>query len=175
MSFATIYETTAMNPVVVSARVFASLSELARLNMDTCRCVFSGAVLHWESALQAQTPEQFVRQQADAWPWLAMQIAGYTRGWLDIALEATASLGRIASDRHDEHAQHLGTALDGMARCARGVDAMLKVLKAAPGDVDGAPAAQPQAFAGADADRTSTLPAASKRRSPSPERRQSSR
>jgi phasin family protein len=102
MSFATIYETTAMKHVFVSCQLFAGLRELARLNMDTCRFVFSGAALRWESVLLAQTPEQFVRHQAEAMPWLAMQVAGYTRGWMDIASEANANLVRTTSDRGDE-------------------------------------------------------------------------
>jgi hypothetical protein len=118
ISFATTYEASAMTPLVVSGQLVASLCDLMRLNMDTCRFVFSGAALHWESVLQAQTPEQVVRHQADAMPWLAMQIAGYMRGCMDIASRASANLVRATSDRHDDHERHVDGTLGGTAQCA---------------------------------------------------------
>jgi hypothetical protein len=170
MPFATTHEICATNLAAVNGQVFASLCELTRLHMDTCRAVFSGAGLHWENMMLARTPEQFVARQADTLPWLAMQIAGYTRGWMDIALESAANLGRRASDRHDEHARHMGATLDGMARCAQGVDAMMRALNPA-----GRALANAQVFANADADRASEAGATAKRQGASAERRQPSR
>jgi hypothetical protein len=180
MSFATTHETSAMNLAVLGGQLFARLCELTRLNMDTSRLVFSGVGLLWESVLQAQTPDQLVRHQADALPRLATLNAGYTRGWMDIASKVSANLGRSACHRQDEHARHLSTTLDGMARCARGVDAMLRALNWAPVDVDGVPVTGPladsQEIARADLDRASEItPTVTRRRSPSPKRRQSSR
>lgn len=124
MLFATTHESSAVDLATLNGQLFASLYELARLNMETCRLVLSGAGLHWENVLRAQTPEQLAKRQADTWPWLAMQFAGYTRGWMGIASEAAANFSQSASDSHEGNVRHLNTTLDGMARCAHGVDAM---------------------------------------------------
>lgn len=179
MWFATTHKGSLMNFPVLNAQLFASLGELARLNMDACRQVLSGARLHWENVLLAQTPEQVIRCQADTLPWLAVQLAGYTRGCMDIASGATANLSRNASDQHDAHARHLGTTLDGMARCARGVDAMLRAFNPAPVKKKGVKVAQPladsQDLARAVLDRASGATAGAGQRSRSPAHRQSSR
>ncbi|WP_042291804.1 hypothetical protein [Paraburkholderia mimosarum] len=178
MLFATTHETSTLNLAVLNGQLFASLHELARLNMETCRLVFSGAGLHWENVLWAQTSEQLVRRQADTLPWLATQFAGYTHGWMDIFAAAAASLSRNASDGHHEHAHHLNTTFDGMARCARGVDAMLRMLNPAPVEMHDVPVTQPlvnsRHLATADPDSASEAPAAARRRSPPPGRRKSS-
>lgn len=136
-SFATTYEARAMGLTALSGQLFASLCDFARLNLDTCRSVCSSGGLHWESVMLSQTPEQFVCRQADTLPWLAIQIAGYARGWMDIASATTANLSRAAGDWHGEQTRHQGTTLDGMARCARGIDAMIRALNPASDDVDG--------------------------------------
>jgi hypothetical protein len=132
MPFATTHEACAASLALFSGPLYA----LTRLNADTCRSVFSGAALHWENVCRAQTPEQFITRQAESLPWLAMQFSGYARGWMDIASAAAASLSRSGSGHHDRHALHLTTTLDGMTRCAQGVDAMLRALN----PVAGAPA-----------------------------------
>jgi hypothetical protein len=103
MLFATTHESCAAS----LAQLSGPLHALTRLNVDTFRSVFSGAALHWENVWLAQTPEQFITRQADALPWLAMQLSGYARGWMDIASEAAASLSRNACGHHDGHALHL--------------------------------------------------------------------
>jgi phasin family protein len=170
MPFATTHETCAINLAVLNGQVFVSMCELTRLNMDTCKSVFASAGLHWENVLRAQTPEQFVTRQADTLPWLAMQIAGYTRGWMDIASQTAANLSRCASDRHDGHARQVGTTLDGMARCAQGVDAMMRALNPATQLL-----ANSQVCVSADLDRASEAAATTKRQTSSAERRQTSR
>ncbi|CAB3806429.1 hypothetical protein LMG28688_06358 [Paraburkholderia caffeinitolerans] len=179
MLFATTHECSAVNLAILNGQLFDSLHELARLNMETCRLVLSGAGLHWENVLRAQTPEQLAMRQAATLPWLAMQFAGYTRGWMDIASEAAAKLSRSASDSHDGHVRHLNTTLDGMARCARGVDSMLRALHPAPVAVDGDLASQPRAAtrdaASAGLDSAPEASAGAIPRSRSPRRRQSSR
>jgi hypothetical protein len=178
MPFATLYGATTTKPVAVSCQIFAGLCELARLNMDTCRFMFSGAALHWERVVEAQTPEQFVRHQADTLPWLATQLAGYTRGWMDLAAETTAKLIGTTNDHHDDHARNVNTTLDGMARCASGVDAMLRALNVARGEAGAATArslASPEALPATGPARDATLRAPAKRRRPSAEGGQSSR
>ncbi len=178
MLFATTHESSAVNLAILNGQLFASLHALARLNIETCRLVLSGAGLHWENVLRAQTPEQFACRQAATWPWLATQFAGYTHGWMDIASEATANFGRGASDSHDGHMRHLNTTLDGMARCARGVDAMLRAMNPLPVAKDGVPASQPRAdsrdIAHAIPDGASKTSTAATQRSRSPGRRQKS-
>ncbi|WP_321965246.1 phasin family protein [Paraburkholderia sp. J7] len=178
MLFATTHESSAVNLAILNGQLFASLHALARLNIETCRLVLSGAGLHWENVLRAQTPEQFACRQAATWPWLATQFAGYTHGWMDIASEATANFGRGASDSHDGHVRHLNTTLDGMARCARGVDAMLRAMNPLPVAKDGVPASQPRAdsrdIAHAIPDGASKTSTAATQRSRSPGRRQKS-
>lgn len=179
MSFATMHEASAMSLAVLNGQLYASLCALSRLNRDTCRSVFYGAGLHWENALRAQTPEQLVSRQADTLPWLAMQFAGYTRGWMDIASEVTASFSQIATDRYGAHTRRLNTTLDGMARCTRGVDAMLRALNPAAVEVDGIPVNRPPAdsqdIARVEPDRASEALAAAMRPGTSPGRRPSSR
>ncbi len=179
MLFATTHESSAVNLAILNGQLFASLHALARLNIETCRLVLSGAGLHWENVLRAQTPEQIASRQAATWPWLAMQFAGYTRGWMDIASEATANFSRSASDSHDGHVRHLNTTLDGMTRCARGVDAMLRALNPVPVAKDSAPASQPlpdsRDIAHADPGGASKTSPTAPQRSRSPGRRQKSR
>ncbi|TDG03266.1 phasin family protein [Paraburkholderia guartelaensis] len=175
MSFATTHEASVMDLTALSGPALTSFFELGRLNMNMCRSVFSGAVLHWENVLLSQTPEQLVTRQAETLPWLAIQIAGYTRGWMDIAAQATAELSQRASDDgHDERARHLNMTLDGMARCARGVDAMLRALNPPSFETDGVPdrsLADSQQVARADMDRVSGARASAWQRSTSPARR----
>ncbi|RZF29265.1 phasin family protein [Paraburkholderia sp. UYCP14C] len=113
-------------------QLLAGFSALIRLNMDTCRSAVTGAALRWESVLLAQTPEQFIRRQADVMPWLAQQFAGYARGCLDIALEATRP--RDAASHHDDGHEHQEDAMSaGVPARAAGVDAM--TAEAAPLEV----------------------------------------
>jgi hypothetical protein len=118
------YESCVSHLSLLTGQLFAGLCQLTRLNLDTCRSAYAGAVLHWESVFLAQTPEQFVTRQADTLPWLAVQIAGYTRGWMDITSETAAILSRTACDHHEENARHVTAMPEGMAKCARGADAM---------------------------------------------------
>lgn len=180
MSFATMHDTGASNLSVLTAQLFAGLCELMRLNLDTCSSVFAGAGLHWESLVLAQTPEQLIRRQADSLPWLALQIAGYTRGWMDIASEATANLSGSACDRHDGHVRHVSTLFDGMAKCERGVEAMMAALNPAPSGLGGDAVVRPPVdspdVARADCSRAAeAAPDAAERRSTSPGRLESSR
>jgi phasin family protein len=131
------YESCAMNLAALSGQVFLSHCELARLNMDTCRALFSGSWMHWERVLLAQTLEQVLTRHADALPWFVTQISGYTRGCMDIASETSANLGRCVSERHDVLVRHVGTTLEGMARSAWGTEAMLRALNLAPVEGDG--------------------------------------
>lgn len=180
MPFAATSGSCVRNLLLLSGQLFAGLCQLTRLNMDTSRSAYSGAALHLESVLLAQTPEQFVTRQADALPWLAVQIAGYTRGWMDIASEAAAHLSQSACNRHDENARHLISMLEGMAKSAREVDATLGVINPVRAWADGAPVARSRAdlLDSARALAVSTADAAStagKRSRTSPGRRQSSR
>ncbi|MGF6296902.1 MULTISPECIES: phasin family protein [Paraburkholderia] len=98
----------------------AGLCALIRLNVDTCSSAATSAALHWESVLRAQTPEQFVRRQADVMPWLALQFAGYTRGWMDIASEMTRP--RHSGRNHDDaHEPQADTTPARMSTCTTGV------------------------------------------------------
>lgn len=139
-SFATPHEFCATNLSLASVQLLASFGELVRLNLETCRSVYSGAGLHWENVLRAQTPEQLLRRQADALPWLALQISGYTQGWMDIASETTANLSRSACDLHDGQARHVSTMLNGVTKCARGVDAMIGAMNPARAEPAAVPA-----------------------------------
>ena len=107
------------NLSLLTGQLFAGLCQLTRLKLDTCRAAYSGAALHWESVLLAQTPERVVTRQADTLPWLAVQIAGYTRGWMDIASETATKLSESNCDRRDENAHHVTAMFEGMAECAR--------------------------------------------------------
>ncbi|WP_233859013.1 phasin family protein [Paraburkholderia sp. HD33-4] len=155
----------------------AGFSALIRLNMDTCRSAVTGAALHWESVLLAQTPEQFIRRQADVMPWLAQQFAGYARGWMDIALEA--SRPRHAGSNHDDGHEHQESAMSaGLPACATGVDAMTS--EAAPLEVqpDGESVAEAHAgeMARAILERVAKpTPDTAERRSPPRARRSSTR
>ncbi|SDR59311.1 Phasin protein [Paraburkholderia tuberum] len=103
----------------------AGYCALIRLNVDTYRSAVTGAALHWESVLRAQTPEQFLRRQADVMPWLTLQFAGYTRGWMDIASE-TIRPCHAGGDHDDERELHEDTRPAGLPACATGVDAMMR-------------------------------------------------
>jgi len=133
-SFATPYEFCVTNLSLASIQLLASFSELLRLNLETCRSVYAGAGLHWENVLRAQTPEQLIKHQADTLPWLALQVSGYAQGWMDIASQTTASLNRSACDVHHGQASHVSTMLNGVTKCARGVDAMMDAMNPARGD-----------------------------------------
>ncbi|WP_321922103.1 phasin family protein [Paraburkholderia guartelaensis] len=76
----------------LTGHLFDGFYGLARLNLATCRSIFGGSQLHFESILSAQTPEQFVRSQVEMLPWVASQAAGYTRACMDIASETAAKL-----------------------------------------------------------------------------------
>lgn len=179
MSLAEMHDASAKTLAVLNGQLVARFYELVRLNTETWRLVFSGAGLHWEKVLRAQTPEQLAVRQAATSPWLAMQFAGYTGGWMEIASEATADFSQRASDRHDGHVRHLETTLDGMARCARGIDAMLRALNLPSVAADSVPVTQPlvdpRNIVRADPDAASASPAAAARRSRSPKLHQSSR
>jgi hypothetical protein len=102
-------------------QLLAGLCALIWLNVDTCSSAVTGAALHWESLLRAQTPEQLVRRQADVMPWLALQFADYTRGWMGIASETIRP--RHAGGNHDDqHEFRDDTMSAGLPACATGVD-----------------------------------------------------
>ena len=138
-SFAAPCESCVTNFSLASVQLLASFGELKRLNLETCRLVYAGAGLHWENVLRAQTPEQLLRHQADALPWLALQISGYTQGWMDIASETAASLNRSACDVHHGQTRHVSTMLNGVTKCARGVDTMMDAMNPARADSTAAP------------------------------------
>ncbi|MGF6266127.1 hypothetical protein OKW49_007120 [Paraburkholderia youngii] len=102
----------------------AGFCALMRLNVDTCRSAVTGAALHWESVWRAQTPEQFIRRQADVMPWLVLQFADYTRGWMDIASE-TITPCRAVGNHDDAHELHEGPISAEQPACATGVDPTL--------------------------------------------------
>ncbi|WP_410850885.1 phasin family protein [Paraburkholderia sp. EG304] len=102
----------------------AGFCALMRLNVDACRSAVTGAALHWESLLRAQTPEQLIRRQADVMPWLVLQFTGYTRGWMDIASETIAPC-RAGSNHDDGHQLHEGTLSAEQPACAMSIDATL--------------------------------------------------
>ncbi|MGF6743715.1 hypothetical protein OKW47_007549 [Paraburkholderia atlantica] len=102
-------------------QLVAGFCALMRLNVDTCRSAVTGAALHWESVLRAQTPEQLIRRQADVMPWLVLQFADYTRGWMDIASEAIRPCH--PDTNHDDGRElHEGTVSAEQPACATGVD-----------------------------------------------------
>lgn len=183
MPFATARESCAMGLYLLSSPLFFSLCELTRLSLDTYGAACSGAGSYWGNVLLARTPEQFVRRQADTWPWIALQIAGYTRGWMNIAAETAANLSKSACERQDQHARHLTTTLDGLTRYVRGLDAMLGAMNPvdpvstqAHGVALTPPTGDSQDIARAVPLRAADAPpAAAKRRSSSPRRHQSSR
>ncbi|EEA01489.1 hypothetical protein BH160DRAFT_3166 [Burkholderia sp. H160] len=115
-------------PIIVSQlsdQFLAGLCALTRLNVDICNSAFTDAAVHGQSVLLAQTPEQFVRRQAEMMPWLALQFAGYTRGWMDIVSEAEGPR-RSARNLDDGHEPPSGNMPAGMSACATGVDAMMR-------------------------------------------------
>jgi hypothetical protein len=115
-------------PISVSQlpdQLIAGVCALTRLNADACRSAFAGAAQQWENVLLAQTPEQFVRRQADVMSWLALQFAGYTRGWMDIVSETTR-LGHAARDHDDGHGPDAGTTPADMSADATAVDSMTR-------------------------------------------------
>ncbi|WP_233801466.1 phasin family protein [Paraburkholderia sp. HP33-1] len=128
----------------LSDQFLAGLCALTQLNVDTCTSAFTGAALHGESVLHAQTPEQFVRRQAEMMPWLALHFAGYTRGWMDIASEAIGPR-RAARNLDDGHEPRAGDMPAGMSACATGVDAMLREAVRPQVQADGEAVAEPHA------------------------------
>lgn len=112
----------------LAGHTVARLVELAHLNLDISRSTFAGAALHWEAVWQAQTPEQFVTRQAEMLPWLAVQIAGYTRAWMDVASKANTGWGNLIRDHSGGPAQPVRAAFSGMAVCAKGIDAMMRTV-----------------------------------------------
>jgi hypothetical protein len=86
----------------LTGQFVAGLCELTRLNMDTCMSMFAGTALRCESLVLAQTPEQFITRQAATFPWFALQIADYTRGWMEI-VSATAKPERTVRDHDNGH------------------------------------------------------------------------
>jgi hypothetical protein len=109
----------------LSEQLVTGVCALTRLNVDACASAVTGAALHWESVFSAQTPEQFVRRQADVMPWLALQFAAYTRGWMDIASE-TARPRHSACTHGGTHEPQPGTMPAGVSACAAGGDAMMR-------------------------------------------------
>ncbi|WP_375542194.1 TIGR01841 family phasin [Paraburkholderia sp. CNPSo 3274] len=85
-------ESWAANFATRTGHLFDGFCELARLNLATCRSIFTGTQQHFEGMLSAHTPEQFVRNQVEMLPWVASQAAGYTRACMDIASETAAKL-----------------------------------------------------------------------------------
>ncbi|MFP4895436.1 phasin family protein [Paraburkholderia sp. EG304] len=115
---------------------------LIRLNMDTCRSAVTGAALHWESVLRAQTPEQLVRRHVGVMPWLALQFAGYTRGWMYIASE-TIRPCHASGDPDDGHELQEETMTADVSACAAGVDAMTPGAMSPQVQPDGESVAEP--------------------------------
>jgi hypothetical protein len=140
-SFATTHESRATNVSIMNGPLFAGYCELVRLNFVTCRSLLNVSRQHWESVFSAQSPEQLVRTQADMLPSLAAQIAGYIGGWMDIASEAAARLGRDAPDCMAWNTPPAATIFAGMATGVRGADAMMRAVNPFAGNTDSAAAA----------------------------------
>ncbi len=127
----------------LSEQFLAGLCALTRLNVDTCMSAFAGAALHWENVLHEQTPEQFVRRQADLMPRLAVQFAEYTRHWMTIASETMGP--RYGPRNHDDnHESRAGTVPDSKSTYATGADAMMRGSLPLLVQTDGESVAGPQ-------------------------------
>ena len=157
------------------------LCALTRLNADTCWSAFICAAVHWESLLRAQTPEHFIRRQTDVVPWLALQFADYTRGWMDIVSETT----RVAEAFHDRDDGPEAQAVSvpaGIAADATAGDAMPREVEPlqVQAQAQGESVAEPQADA-LELTRAILLraakadPATAKPQNPRPARRSSTR
>lgn len=171
MPFSTTYDTCTTAVACVPNDLFSRSVELARLNFKTYGLVLASAARHWECLLQARTLEQVVRAQADTLPTLASQIAVYTQGWIDVLTNTTVDLNRTANAGDENGAREARTLLDGIAKSARSVDAMLSAVSPAPstsgGDVAVRSSAAAHDTASADPSRAGhPAPAVPKRRAP---------
>ena len=119
----------------LSDRFVTGLCALTWLNVNAGWSAFTGAALHWESVLHAETPDRFVKRQVDVMPWLAARFAEYTRAWIEIALE-TAALRDANSNDDDGHPLQAGAIPTGVSAGATAVEATMDEAEPLPAQAD---------------------------------------
>jgi hypothetical protein len=131
MPRATIGELCSTSMSLPTGPLLAGLCALTRLNFDTWVSLTSGVVRRWESALHAQTPEQFVTRQFGVLPWWVREVSGYADEWMKIARDTTAAI-YSADDQPAAEVTPSDDIADGETASAAEVDATQPASADAP-------------------------------------------
>ncbi|WP_233888730.1 hypothetical protein [Paraburkholderia flagellata] len=132
-SFATSAACAAAYPIP-AIELAAAFGALARYNLSMYGVVLAGAPNRRESMPSAQTPEPLAWNQAGWMPPFAAQFAVHTSAVMDMTLQMSAALNRLALNGYVETARHATAAIATIARSLRVTDAMMKESSPAPND-----------------------------------------
>ncbi|MEM5314258.1 hypothetical protein [Paraburkholderia sp. JHI869] len=123
-SFATTAACAAAFPIL-AGHLVAGFSELARLNVSMYGALLAGAENHRESTQPPKTLDPFAWNRAGTLPPVAAQFAAHTSAVMDMTLQTSAALNRLALDGYVETVRHATAAIAAIARSLRITDAMM--------------------------------------------------
>ncbi|HTR08878.1 MAG TPA: hypothetical protein VMJ11_19950 [Paraburkholderia sp.] len=177
-SFATAAACTAACPFP-AIHLATALGELARLNLSMYGVVLAGARENREDITSSKTTYPLAWNQAAALPSLAVPMGAHTVALIDLTLQTTATLNRLAFASYVEMARQASAGMTAMGRSAWIADATTQVAsdvpEHSPAAALGAPAVvRDIAREVAGSTPAAALPASRRRRSPSPGSRASS-
>ncbi|WP_213309045.1 hypothetical protein [Paraburkholderia sacchari] len=113
-SFATTAACAAAFPIL-AGHLVAGFSELARLNLSMYASVLAGAQNRRESMPPSQMPEPLVWNRAGTMLPFAAQFAVQTSAVMDMTLQTSAALNRLAIDGFVETIRHATAAIAAMS------------------------------------------------------------
>ncbi|WP_028221594.1 hypothetical protein [Paraburkholderia oxyphila] len=143
-SFATTAAGAAAFPLL-AGHLVAGFSELALLNLSMYASVLAGAQNKRESMPPSQTPEPLAWNRAGTMLPFAAQVAAHTSAVMDMTLQTSTAVNRLALDGYVETVRHATAAIAAMVRSLRVADAMMKSPGPAPDDSGCAIATMPPA------------------------------
>jgi hypothetical protein len=130
---------------ILAGHLVAGFSELERLNVSMYGALLAGAENNCESTQPSKTLEPVAWNQAGAFPPFAAQFAAHSSAVMDMTLQTSAALNRLALDGYVETVRHATAVIAAIARSLRITDAMMKAASPAPDDSGCAVAAMPPA------------------------------
>lgn len=113
-SFATTAARAAAFPIL-AGHLVAGFSELARLNLSMYASVLAGAQNKRESMPPSQTPEPLAWNRAGTMLPFAAQFAAHTSAMMDMTLQTSAALNRLAIEGVVETIQHATAVIAAMS------------------------------------------------------------
>ena len=157
---------------IPAIQLAAAFGALARLNLFMYGVVLARVPNRRENTPSAQTPELLAWNQAGWMPPFAAQFAVHPSAVMDMTLQMSAALNRLALNGYVETARHATAAIATIARSLRATDAMMRESSPAPHDsacaVDAMAPAASQDITRKKADSVNgPAPTGRRRRSPS--------